>query len=163
MAISIVRIDDRLIHGQIIQGWLQGSDISALAVASDAAAKDIMWQNLMSMSVPEHIELKVASVENLAEIILSGYFENKNAMLLISCPKDILTILKKGLKIDSINVGGMRYSEGKNKVLYNIYADDGDIADLKEISLMGIALEGRLLPKDEKIDVAAAIKKYEGK
>ncbi|MDR0823395.1 MAG: PTS sugar transporter subunit IIB [Endomicrobium sp.] len=163
MTISIVRIDDRLIHGQIIQGWLKNVDIDALAVASDAASKDTVWQTLMSISVPDNIKLKVASVEDIAAAVLNGDFDKDKTMLLASSPKDILFILKKGVKFNSVNVGGMHYGDGKNEILYNIYADDADIAALKEISSMGISLEGRLLPEDEKNDVAAAIKKYESK
>ncbi|MDR3243619.1 MAG: PTS sugar transporter subunit IIB [Elusimicrobiota bacterium] len=163
MAISLVRIDDRLIHGQIIQGWLKGIDIDIIAVASDIVVKDLMWQTLMSISVPVSVELKVDSVSNIADAIICGDFENKRTMILASSPRDILFMLKKGARFASINVGGMHHTQGKKEILFNIYADDGDINDLKEISQMGIELEGRLLPGDDKTDVVSFIKKYEKK
>ena len=52
MPIELVRIDDRLVHGQIVQGWLKVIDINKIVVVSDAVANDRMQQMLLAMAVP---------------------------------------------------------------------------------------------------------------
>ena len=59
MPIELVRIDDRLVHGQIVQGWLKVIDINKIVVVSDAVANDRMQQMLLAMAVPSSVELEI--------------------------------------------------------------------------------------------------------
>ena len=64
MPIVLVRIDDRLVHGQIVQGWLKNIDVNKIVVVSDSAATDDMQKMLMAMAVPIGIELEVNTVKD---------------------------------------------------------------------------------------------------
>ncbi|MDR0485791.1 MAG: PTS sugar transporter subunit IIB [Elusimicrobiota bacterium] len=160
--IILARVDDRLIHGQIVQGWLKSISIDAILVISDEAAKDPSWQLLMGIAVPPNIEFKVDSAEHASLSILNGEYDEKKLLLLADSPSVFLYLLKKGVVLDSLNVGGMHYAAGKKKILFNIYADEQDISDLTGIADMGVKIDNRLLPNDEKIDAAFFIKKYAG-
>ena len=153
MPIVLARIDDRLIHGQIVQGWLKNISVEKILVASDMAAADMLSQTLMAMALPENISLDVKTVDKAAAAIVSGEYEKYKTMLLVSSPSDILRIIEKGADIKSVNVGGMHFTAGKKQLASNICVDNKDICDLHNMYLKGIEIEGRILPLDERTNI----------
>ncbi|MCL2388833.1 MAG: PTS sugar transporter subunit IIB [Elusimicrobia bacterium] len=163
MGIEIVRIDDRLVHGQIVQGWLKVVDVNFILVVSDAVALDEMQQVLLSMAVPSGIGFKASSVEVASADILNNVYEDKKVMALFSNPCDIVRVLNSGVKLKSVNIGGMHYVHGKRQLLCNLSVDDRDVFCLADIYKRGIELEGRLLPNDDRTDLSKIIIEEENK
>jgi|AGTN01.1.fsa_nt_gi Phosphotransferase system, mannose/fructose/N-acetylgalactosamine-specific component IIB len=162
MPIVLVRIDDRLVHGQVVEGWLKTIHVSHIVVVSDEVAKDKMQQTLLGMAVPSSIKVTNLSVEDAAKQLKARQFEKERIMLLLSRPRDVLRLVEQGVALTSVNVGGMHYSLGKRQLLRNLSVDPGDISDLQAISRFGIELEGRVLPADERVDIIAVINKDQG-
>jgi mannose/fructose/sorbose-specific phosphotransferase system IIB component len=159
MPIILVRIDDRLIHGQIVEGWLKTINVSHIVVVSDQVAQDRMQQVLLNMAAPGNIKVTSLSVEDAAIKISANFYIQDRVLLLLSSAGDVLRLVKLGIKFDSVNVGGMHYTKGKKQLLRNLSVDEKDYKDLMEISAAGIALEGRVLPADEKIDIVEVLTK----
>ena len=158
MPIVLTRIDDRLIHGQVVEGWLKKIRVTHMMVVSDEAARDEMQKTLLGMAAPSNVKVSTFSVEEAASKIQSNIFNKDFLLLLFSNPKDVLRFINYGGKIDSINVGGMHYSYGKKQLLRNFSVDDADISALEEIHKLGIELEGRILPDDARINVMDVLK-----
>ncbi|MCL2390624.1 MAG: PTS sugar transporter subunit IIB [Endomicrobia bacterium] len=159
MPIVLVRIDDRLVHGQIVQGWLKNIKVDKIVVASDAVACDSMQQMLMSMAVPANVELEVGKVSDIAQAAVSGNYEKPKTMILTSNPKDVLYMIENGAPIKSVNVGGMHFVNGKRQLLCNLSVDDEDVKNLYKIYEKGIEIEGRVLPADERANIIPVIEK----
>ena len=75
MTIKVVRIDDRLIHGQIVQGWLKLIQIDKILVVSDEVAKDEMQKVLLSMAVPSNIKLFIKNIKDASCDISNNVYE----------------------------------------------------------------------------------------
>jgi PTS system mannose-specific IIB component len=159
MPIVLVRIDDRLIHGQIVQGWLKNVAVDKVVVASDIAAGDSLQQILMSMAVPPNISLEVKTVDETIKSIENKEYDKPKTMMLLSNPSDVLKIIKNGVDFKSVNVGGMHFVSGKRQILRNMSVDDMDIESLYEIYIRGIELENRVLPLDERTNIIPIIEK----
>lgn len=159
MPIELVRIDDRLVHGQIVQGWLKVIEINKIVVVSDVVANDQMQQMLLAMAVPSDVELEIKTLKDASESALSGKYDKSKTMLLFSNPSDVLFVIESGVDIKSVNVGGMHFSNGKKQLLCNLSVDEKDIDALKKIHYKGIETEGRVLPADERVDVFPVIEK----
>jgi mannose/fructose/sorbose-specific phosphotransferase system IIB component len=157
MHIVLVRIDDRLIHGQIVEGWLKTIGVSHIVVISDEVAADKMQQILLSMAVPRNVKVTNYSVEESAKKLIEPQLTTDRVMLLLSRPSDVLRLINYGVKLTSVNVGGMHYSQGKRQVLRNVSVDENDIKALREIAEHGVMLEGRVLPSDEMVNVVEII------
>ena len=112
MSIKIVRIDDRLIHGQIVQGWLKTVDVDKILIVSDEVANDEMQQVLLSMAVPSSVKLVIKNIKDATYEISNEVYENDKLMILFSNPQDIVRMIDNGIKFQSINIGGMHYSHG---------------------------------------------------
>ncbi|MBF0405931.1 MAG: PTS sugar transporter subunit IIB [Candidatus Riflebacteria bacterium] len=117
--IKIMRIDDRLIHGQVIVSWLPVLSVSTLAVANEKIASDLMRQEMMTISVPSDIELVFFppnAVKKLPE----------DTLLLVSSPRDAWQCIQSGIKPVKLNVGGMHARPGKTELLEALHLDNED-------------------------------------
>ncbi|MDR3124322.1 MAG: PTS sugar transporter subunit IIB [Endomicrobium sp.] len=157
MPISLVRIDDRLVHGQVVQGWLKVIPVDILLVASDIAAENKMQKMLMEMAVPSDIKLEVKSLQDAVAVL--KVVNCKNIMVLVASPKEAFYILEHGVRFNSLNIGGMHFFSGKKQILSNVCADDSDIKFLYRIYQKGIELESRILPGDERLNIIPLIEK----
>ncbi|MBW1784716.1 MAG: PTS sugar transporter subunit IIB [Deltaproteobacteria bacterium] len=158
MADVFVRIDDRLIHGQVVESWVPYLKVDEVVVVSEEAVNDDMCRNLMRLSLPEEVDLKVVTVKACADYIgqqsaaLAGK-TGKRILVLVSGPGDVLDLMQSGMKISKVNVGGMHYSAGKMQVGRAIFLSEEDRKSLKDISAGDVELEGRGVPSDKPLNL----------
>jgi mannose/fructose/N-acetylgalactosamine-specific phosphotransferase system component IIB len=89
--------------------------------------------------------------------IRDGVFDSEKVFLLVRGPSEALEVLESGLDTGEINVGGLHYREGREKVTENVWVDAGEKAVLREIVKRGITLEARALPGDDRITINSKI------
>jgi len=159
MSVVLIRIDDRLIHGQVVENWMKFLKIDHVVVVNDFVASDRMQKALFSMAVPDHAKISILTITQAKEAILNGQFEEDRAMLLLVSPQDVLNLIDKGVRIKEVNVGGMHYSPDKKQILKAISVSKEDIQAFQELDRLGIHLEARMVPDDEKIDIMEIIKR----
>lgn len=159
MGMVLVRIDDRLIHGQVVENWMKFLKINHVIVVNDFVASDRMQKTLFSMAVPDHAKISILTITQAKEAILNGQFEGDKAMLLLVSPQDVLNLINKGVRIKEVNVGGMHYSPDKKQILKAISVSKQDIQAFQELDKLGVHLEARMVPNDEKIDIMKIIKR----
>lgn len=159
MGIEVIRIDDRLIHGQIVQGWLKTVFVNRILVVSNEVAGDEMQKALLSMAVPSTVELSIKNIKDASSEIINNVYEKEKVMILFSNPCDIVKMMDNGVKFHSVNVGGMHFIHGKKQLLSNVSVDTNDIKAFLKLISCGIELESRILPNDERHSISDTIKK----
>lgn len=159
MSIKVVRIDDRLIHGQIVQGWLKTVQVDKILVVSDEVAADEMQQILMSMAVPSSVKLVIKNIKEASYDLSNGVYDNDKLMILFSNPQDVVRVIDEGIQFQSVNVGGMHYSHGKKQLLTNLSVDKNDVESFMKLLSFGVELESRALPLDERYNIIFDIQK----
>jgi len=155
MAVTFVRIDDRLVHGQVVEGWIPFLGIDDVIVVSDTASQDEMRKTLMRLSLPEEISLSVLSVADAVPALAAAAAAKTKTLVLAASPLEVELMLEKGVKLETVNVGGMHYSVGKMQIGRAVFLSEEDINSLKKISAAGVKLEGRGVPTDKASDVIA--------
>lgn len=160
MPLVLVRIDDRLVHGQVIVGWGIYLKPNRIILCSDTIAsskweKEI-YQGAEAMA-PYPLNISVLTVNETIQFINDTGNEKEKIVLLVETPQEVLELIRKGLKIEKVNVGGMHYKQGKRRLASYIFVDDEDIASFKSISNMEIQLEGKEIPTGKGIDIIKTI------
>lgn len=158
MGIVLARIDDRLIHGQIVESWMKSLKIDLVVVVNDFVANDETQKALFSMAVPNHTKISILTISQAKEAIANGQFEQDRVMLLFASPGDVLELTNRGVRIREVNVGGMHYSPEKKQILKAISVSEQDIRAFLELERLGVSLEARMVPGDEKIDIMKLLK-----
>lgn len=118
---AFLRIDDRLIHGQVIVGWLPEVRPDRLVVVNDKISDDIMRQELMALSVPPEIELTFFSTADVSAAAVS-----EKSFILVVSPKDAWACLQKGIAPKRFNVGGMHSRDNKEEIFEALHVDHED-------------------------------------
>lgn len=151
--IVLVRIDDRLIHGQVVVGWVNEVKSNHIVVVNNDVAKDESYKSLMEIAVPSSIKVSFFDVDSAVEKLEDDELKKYRVLLLVSSPVDLFHMVKKGFVLKQVNVGGMRYKAGKKEILKSVFVNSADIEALKKLSALGIAIEGRATPTDRIVDI----------
>ncbi len=149
--IVLTRVDDRLIHGQVVLGWGRILQPDRIVVADDEVAASEWESNLYLTAAPQEIKVSILSIQEAYEQVRGGVFDRERIILLVKHPQGVLDLVNLGLEVDTVNVGGLHYAEGKERILDNVYLDAGERNALRELVKMGITLESRALPGDESV------------
>lgn len=159
MDIRLVRIDDRLIHGQVATVWSKTTGIERILVISDEVAHDELRKFLLKQAAPPGIKSNVITKQKLAEVYRHQLFDQLKVMLLFATPQDVLAVVEAGIPLTSVNIGGLRYTVGKKMLTNFISLDQQDVAAFQQLGQYGIELEIRQVPNDRKLDLLQLIQK----
>lgn len=157
MSVTLLRVDDRLIHGQVVEGWVPFLKVDLVVVVSDAAAADEIQTALMKMALPSSVGLLVLPVAEAASVLGSPQMAARSALVLVPGPAEALALVEQGLKVDRVNVGGLHYTVGKVQLGRALFLDEKDRLALRALAAKGVRLEGRALPGDAEEDLSAAL------
>lgn len=119
--VTFLRIDDRLIHGQVIVGWIPNIEPTLVLVVNDKIVQDPLRQEMMSLSVPPGIDLRFAATDDVSADDLPF-----STLVLTASPKDAWTCVQRGLVPATFNVGGMHSRPGKTEILEALHVNDED-------------------------------------
>ena len=144
--IVLSRIDDRLIHGQVVEGWVNYLKATSIFVADDRVASNAFQRSIMELSVPQGLKVAIGRVEDICRQVREAALNADRIILLFSNPSDVLTAIKSGLDCRVINLGGMHYVPGKRKLMDVLAVDEADLAALKELAAKGIKVEIQTVP-----------------
>ena len=143
-SVAFLRIDDRLIHGQVIVGWLPEIKPDHLLVVNDKINDDFLRQEMMALSVPPEIELDFQGISQLDEDSVSD-----KTFILVSSPKDAWACLQSGITPKSFNVGGMHSKDNKEELFEALHVDDEDRKYFELILNSGISPIFQPTPQNE--------------
>jgi mannose/fructose/N-acetylgalactosamine-specific phosphotransferase system component IIB len=144
--IVLTRIDDRLIHGQVVEGWVNFLKSTCIVVCDDGVASNALQRSIMELSVPLGLKVFIVPVKEICGLLNNQGLDHERVILLFSRPVDVLHALKSGLNCQALNIGGMHYVPGKRKLMDVLAVDDEDIEILKEIAGLGIKIDVRSVP-----------------
>ncbi len=157
MPLVLIRVDDRLIHGQVVEGWLRSTHATHIWVINDNAANDELQQALLSLATPSHIKLSILDIQTAVTKFKTKDYEHDRVLVVFSNLTDLLRIAENGIELESVNIGGLHLVQGKVQVLKHLCLDDNDIDIIKKLAGHGISLECRALPPDGKENVIDVI------
>jgi mannose/fructose/N-acetylgalactosamine-specific phosphotransferase system component IIB len=155
--IVLFRVDDRLIHGQVVLGWGTVLKPDRIVVADDRVAANEWERDLYAAAAPPDIKVSILSLSEAAAQIKAGIFDGEKLFLLVKQPKSVLTLMDLGLPVSEVNVGGIHYREGREKILENIYIDPEERSVMRELAKRGVTLDGRALPSSKAVTLNSRV------
>jgi mannose/fructose/N-acetylgalactosamine-specific phosphotransferase system component IIB len=144
--IVLFRVDDRLIHGQVILGWGSVLRPDRIILADDEVASNEWEKNLYAASVVPEIKVSILPLLEAAAQLKRGIFDTERVILLVRHPKDVVALMDLGLPVGEVNIGGLHFREGRQKLLDNVYIDGEERNIMRELVKRGVILDGRAVP-----------------
>ena len=159
MVIGLARIDDRLIHGQVATRWTKETNVRRIIVVSDEVAADTVRKTLLTQVAPPGVTAHVVDVAKMIRVYNNPKYAGERVMLLFTNPTDVERLVEGGVKITSVNIGGMAFRQGKTQVNNAISVDAKDIEAFNKLNARGIELEARKVSTDQKLKMMDLIGK----
>ena len=156
MPIIFARVDDRLIHGQIVQAWLPELDVDEVLISCAKDRADLLHHDLLRLSLPYEYELTIMDSHACVQYARKS---NKRIFLLMSTLQEFTDLIEDGLQIKSVNIGGMHFKENAQKLAENVFLDEQDKRLLKIIHGLGIRIETRAVPNATSVTVTEVLEK----
>lgn len=153
MGIVISRVDDRLIHGQVATSWIRGMNIEVVVVVDDDIAKDVTQVSILKMSAPAEIKIYAQSIDKFTEKYKLGILDNYRVMLVFENVLTPLRLIQNGIPITSLNLGGMRFRDGRRQITKSLSVSLEEDKIIRQICSLGVEVEHRQLASDTKTDV----------
>lgn len=161
MSIELVRIDDRLIHGQIATTWINDYNIEQVLIVDDNVVQDKIQQSVISMTAPANVKVKVFGVDSFIGIYKKNPIKRRT-MIVLTNSIDAYRLLAGGVQIDYLNVGGMRYLDGRTKIARAVSVTPEEREAFKKIIEMGIDVRIQMIPRDEIVEMKNVIDNTDG-
>ena len=155
MPIIFARVDDRLIHGQIVQAWLPELNVDEILITCTKGKESCLNRGMLRLSLPYEYDLTILDAHDCARYAAQS---KRRIFLLMGSLQEFAELVKDGLQIKSLNIGGMHFKEGAQKLDENVFLDAEDKQFLKLIRDLGIAIETRAVPNSPSVSVSEAIK-----
>lgn len=146
MPLNLVRIDDRLIHGQVVLGWARVVRPDRIIVANDRIAKNSWERKFYTASVPAHIKVSFLTIEETTVELLNNLFKNESVLMLFETVKDVYTLVQKGVQLDEVNIGGLHHRQGAQELLPFVFLTEEDKQLLRELVKSGVRLYAQDIP-----------------
>lgn len=159
MTIGLARIDDRLIHGQVATRWTKETNVKRIIVVSDEVAADTVRKTLLTQVAPPGVTAHVVDVAKAIRVYDNPAYAKDRVMFLFTNPTDVERLVEGGVKITSVNIGGMAFRQGKTQVNNAVSVDDKDVAAFRKLNDRGIELEVRKVSSDSPLKMMDLINK----
>ena len=154
MSIVLYRIDDRLIHGQVVVGWGQRLGLGFIVLVDDAVKANVWEQELYRMGVPAAIDVAFATVPEAAARLEEWEHDPRKGILLTGDVETMARLCAAAPAVRRVNLGGIHAREGRRERLRYVFLTDAEAAQLGRLAASGVEVTAQDLPSAKPVPVA---------
>lgn len=148
MPVAHVRMDNRLIHGQILVSWNAQFKIDHIIVTNDKVAADPIQVTLLKAVAPIGAKVSVLSIDDTVKYCQSPEAENETIFIIAKFPEDGVALIERGLDLKEINLGNQAFVRGSKKLSNTVFLTKEGVRALKKAHEMGVKITCRMMPDD---------------
>jgi len=148
MALVLVRVDSRLIHGQVIEAWIPHTGADVLLVANDDLARNPSLRAVMELAVPRSVRAAFCAVADACRTLAELEARGGRVLLICATSADAVRLRQAGLSFSCLNIGNLHYAAGKVEITPSVYFAPEDFRAVEELRRCGISVDVRATPAD---------------
>lgn len=156
--IKLVRVDHRLLHGQVAFSWTNGVGANCILVASDTVVNDDVWKMTLKLGKPSGVKLVIKNMADSITAINSGVTDKYKLIIVVQTIKEAKQLADGCPSVKSINLGNTKESKTTTQVSKQVFLENDEKIILKELMDRGVECEIRALADDSKINIAHVLK-----
>ena len=160
MPVELYRIDDRLIHGQVVVGWGQPLDIGFIVLVDDEVAASDWEQELYRMGVPPEMEVFFTSVEEAARRMEEFQAMEAPGILLTGDIETMRRIADAAPGIKAVNLGGIHHRAGRTQRLRYIFLTPDEEGELRSLAARGVVISAQDVPSARPMALEDVLKSH---
>jgi len=156
--LGLVRIDDRLIHGQVVAVWLNHIRVDRIVIVDDGVANDSFMQDVLRLAAPPGVTVDARSVQEGAATLGDEVPSRERIMVLMKSPKTARRLFDSGIRFSHLNVGGIGAGPGRKSFFKNISMSEEEKDILKSLVKDGVRITLQTVPGEKTADFASLVK-----
>lgn len=161
--IVLARVDDRLIHGEVITGWLPVTKATRIYIVDDAVASDEFTRRVLQASAPKYLHCFVYPVDEAAEKLAAKGSAKERLVILVKTPKTFERLMKKGIDLKEVNLGGVGPEEGRIPFFKNVFLNREEVSACEYMMEAGCSVYFQLVPDQRRYEIRDAVQQAKEK
>ena len=154
MSVEVFRVDDRLVHGQVVTAWTQVLQLTHILLVDEEIAKDRFISKILTMMAPAGTTVTVHGLKDgIAAIGAANEEEETRAMVLLKTPCTGWDMVEQQVKIPALCIGGMQRREDREPLTRSQYANEKEKETLRRLGERGIHIYEQTLPSMDPVDL----------
>lgn len=145
-----VRLDERLIHGQVAAYWVRTLQADRIMIVGDDIVRDEIGKSALIAAVPQDVKLSILTVENAAKRLNNGVYAGQRVFLIVKEPDTIMKLLKSDVSLKEVIIGNMGQKEGRKQVKKSVFCTSEELQTIASIEAYGVPVYAQMIPSDEK-------------
>lgn len=158
--IRLVRVDFRLMHGQVGVVWSKQVDADSIMIVNEKAAKDDFLKQVIKMAAPNGLRVSILDLPTALERIGNEKWIKRKVIVLFKSIPDLKEAFDRGFPIDEVQIGGNGSGTNKIQITNQIFINQEEYEMLKEINQKGVPVNFQVLPKDSPISLEGVEDKF---
>ena len=160
--IKVLRVDDRLLHGQVAVAWANYYKVDVILIANNQVITDQTMQVAFKLATPPGITLSMKSLDGAVAVINNPKHAPRSIMVITKTLQDAEYVCgKTGSAVQDVLLGGLRSGEGKKQITMNSYMDADDIASMNRLEKTGVNIVMQTDPLQPKLSCADIRRNFE--
>ena len=155
--IKLVRVDHRLLHGQVAFAWTKNLSVDCILIANDEVAADKLRMAALRMAAPAGVKVVIKNIVDSVAAIQSGKTDKYHLMIILESIKDADRLTDKLRMIKHVNLGEVKKEEGKKQISMAVFVSEEETKLLRNMHDRGVELEIKMVPEDKSQDAMKLI------
>ncbi|MDN2453245.1 PTS sugar transporter subunit IIB [Lactobacillus sp. UCMA15818] len=160
MAIIAIRIDGRLLHGQVANMWTNVVGATRIMVIDDEVASSDVAKAGIKLAKPAGVNLSILNEQKAINNINEGRYDSQKVFILVRHPRVLVNMVQEGVPITAINVGNMSQSDETKAITNSINVVQSDVDAFNELHKLGIGITAQMVPSDPILNLMDLLKKF---
>lgn len=154
--IKLLRVDDRLIHGQVAMVWTSYLQANLIIIANDKASKDPIMKMALSLAKPPGVDLEFLDIQGTIEYLKNTALANKKIFIVVEKTSEALALCQGNDEIKKVVFGGIRKSGEKRLIDRQVFLDQQDIDNWKSMVDLGKEVIIQVVPSEKTFSLSDA-------
>lgn len=156
--IVLARVDDRLIHGEVVSVWTPNLSVNRIVIADDGVAADKFNSRVLKALAPAGVKVNVYPVDTAAEKMKEDEVKGERIMVLAKTPISFQRMVDKGVALKEVNLGGMGLRDERTPFIKNVSASPAEIEAIKDMRSKNVRVYYQLVPEQQVIETDEYLK-----
>lgn len=157
MNVVLVRVDDRFIHGQILESWIPHLNAQGVMVANDELARDQIQKTIMSMAIPDRIRLRIVGIDDAISLVDDCSFNSTRTLVIVASVRDAYRLHESGFPFTRLNIGNSKPTQASRQVSYSVWLDEEEFGLIRTLMDKGVDVNLQSVPRERPVDMKTII------
>lgn len=157
MSVELFRVDDRLIHGQVVVGWGQPLKIDFISLVDDEVAASEWEQELYRVAVPDRIALYFDTAESAVRRLPDYLADTRRGLVVTGSVETMRALVEGSGRVEHVNVGGLHHRPGRTERLRYVFLSPDEDRTLREIAASGADVTAQDVPSATPVALATLL------